>query len=189
MGKTAGIISACVVLIAVAEAGARAAPRRPRTAVKPGAKLTPIVRGNNDFALAIYRQLAAGKKGNLFFSPNSIHAALAMTSTGARGNTAAQMSQTLRLPTENPHQAYADLLKQLKPGKDGGYELRVANALWGQKGYPWIKDFLDTTKAGYDAGLREVDFVTATEAARKTINAWVEGQTNQKRRDMGSERH
>ncbi len=184
MKKTAGIISACVVLIVAAGASARAAPRRPRTPVKPGAKLTPIVKGNNDFALAIYRQLAAGQKGNLFFSPNSIHAALAMTSTGARGNTAAQMSKTLRLPTQNPHEAYAGLLKQLKPPKEGGYELRVANALWGQKGYPWLKDFLDTTKAGYDAGLREVDFVTATEAARKTINAWVEGQTNRKIKDL-----
>jgi len=107
-----------------------------------------------------------------------------MTSTGARGNTAAQMSKTLRLPKENPHKAYAKLLKQLKPAKEGGYELRVANALWGQKGYPWLKDFLETTKAGYDAPLREVEFVTATEAARKTINAWVEDQTNDKIKDL-----
>lgn len=182
MKNTAGTISLCVVLIVAA--GARAAPRRPRTPVKPGAKLTPIVKGNNDFGLAIYQQLAAGQKGNIFFSPNSIHAALAMTATGARGNTAAQMSKTLRLPGQNPHGAYAGLLKQLKPPAQGGYELRVANALWGQKGYPWLKDFLDTTKANYDAGLRQVDFMTATEAARRTINAWVEGQTNQKIKDL-----
>ena len=184
MKKTAGTISACVVLIVSAGAGARAAPRRPRTPARPGVKLTPIVTGNNDFALNVYQQLAAGQDGNLFFSPNSIHAALAMTSTGARGNTAAQMSKTLRLPTQNPHEAYAGLLKQLKPPKEGGYELRVANALWGQKGYPWIEEFLKTTKANYDAGLREVDFVTATEAARRTINAWVERQTNQKIKDL-----
>ena len=182
--KTAGTISACVVLIIAAGSGARAAPRRPRTPAKPGAKLTPIVRGNNDFALAIYRQLAAGQEGNLFFSPNSIHTALAMTSTGARGNTAAQMAKTLRLPKENPHEAYAKLLKQLRPGEQGGYELRVANALWGQKGYPWLKDFLETTRADYGAPLREVEFVRATEAARKTINAWVEDQTNDKIKDL-----
>lgn len=182
MNNTAGTISLCVVLIVAA--GAKAAARRPRTLVKPGGNVTPIVRGNNDFALAVYQQLAAGQKGNIFFSPNSIHAALAMTATGARGNTAAQMAKTLRLPGQNPHGAYAALLKQLKPPEQGGYELRVANALWGQKGYPWVEEFLDTTKANYDAGLREVDFVTATEAARRTINAWVEGQTNDKIKDL-----
>src|SRR6266851_2439828 len=45
---------------------------------------------NNAFAAELYGKLAAGE-GNLFFSPNSIETALAMTCAGARGNTATQM--------------------------------------------------------------------------------------------------
>ena len=43
------------------------------------AKLTA---GNTAFALDLYRQLRASKKGNLFYSPYSISTALAMTFAG-----------------------------------------------------------------------------------------------------------
>ena len=41
-----------------------------------------LVKGNNDFALAIYQHVAAAD-GNRFFSPYSISNALAMTYAGA----------------------------------------------------------------------------------------------------------
>ena len=40
------------------------------------------------------------------------------------------------------------------------------------------------TQANYQAGLHEVDFVAATEEARKTINSWVEKQTTDKIKDL-----
>ena len=167
-----------------------------------------IARSSNGFAWALYAKLAE-KEGNLFFSPSSIHTALAMTYAGARGNTLIEMAETLRFPREvkasgvgghpgpavtipvdlpwslqRVHKAYAGLLKELKPGKKAGYQLHVANALWGQKGYPWLKPFLATTRENYGAGLREVDFVKQTEAARQTINKWVEKQTEDKIKDL-----
>lgn len=44
--------------------------------------LKTLVNGNNDFACDLYAQLRS-KPGNLFFSPNSISTALAMTYAGA----------------------------------------------------------------------------------------------------------
>lgn len=171
---------------------------------KPVAIQPEIARSSDRFAWDLYAKLAE-KEGNLFFSPSSIHTALAMTCAGADGNTLTEMAETLRLPREvkpggaggqttkpvdvpwsqkRVHKAYGGLLSQLKPGRRAGYELHVANALWGQKGYPWLEDFLATTRENYGAGLREVDFVRQTEAARRTINRWIEKQTKGKIKDL-----
>jgi serpin B len=56
----------------------------------------------------------------------------------------------------------------------------VANALWAQQGYTFLNDFLKLTKTDYGAGLNQVDFEDATEAARLTINRWVEQKTEDK---------
>ena len=71
------------------------------------------------------------------------------------------------------------LLSSLNAEHDG-YQLRVANALWAQKGYTFLNDFLKLTKSDYGAGLNQVDFKDATEAARLTINRWVEQKTENK---------
>jgi len=141
--------------------------------------------GNNAFALDLYGKLSE-QEGNLFFSPYSISTALAMTYAGARGNTAAQMAEVMHfnLPQEWLHPAFGTLILylQVRQQQEGGYELAVANALWGQKGYPWLNEFLELTRENYGAGLRlqEVDFAGDTEGARQTINDWVEEETREK---------
>jgi serpin B len=56
----------------------------------------------------------------------------------------------------------------------------VANRLWGQAGYNFLPEYLRVTEEQYGAGLGQVDFIRQTEAARKTINTWVEEQTKEK---------
>ncbi|HYT88443.1 MAG TPA: serpin family protein [Gemmataceae bacterium] len=157
---------------------------------QPPGKLNPdtatVVKGDNAFAMELYRDLAK-KEGNLFLSPYSISTALAMTYAGARGETAQQMAKALHftLPQERLHPAFADLLKQTTGAvKARKYHLQVANRLWGQKDYGFLPDFLKLTEVSYGAGLQEVDFIGATEQARKTINAWVEKQTKNKIKDL-----
>jgi serpin B len=65
-----------------------------------------------------------------------------------------------------------------------GYQLSVANALWAQQGYTFLDDFLQLLKTDYGAGLNQVDFKGATEAARLTINRWVEQKTQDKIKDL-----
>ena len=48
---------------------------------------------NSTFALTLLKKLGEDNSRNVFFSPLSISSALAMVLMGARGNTAAQMSQ------------------------------------------------------------------------------------------------
>ena len=55
-----------------------------------------LVTGINSFATSLHQKLAAEKGSeNLFFSPYSISAALAMTLLGARGNTEAELLKAL----------------------------------------------------------------------------------------------
>src|SRR5262249_30863740 len=140
--------------------------------------------GNNRFALDLYARLR-GEQGNLFFSPYSISTALAMTHVGARGETAPQMAKTLHftLGPKRLDPAFRHLMR-LHRGRGAGYQLSVANALWGQKDFGFLPDFLGATKTHYGAGLHEVDFRKATEQARETINAWVERQTQGKIKDL-----
>lgn len=51
-----------------------------------------------------------------------------------------------------------------------GYQLKEADALWVQKGYSLLPEFLELNKDNYEADLSHVDFISATEASRQTMN-------------------
>jgi serine protease inhibitor len=81
-------------------------------------------------------------------------------------------------------QAVAAELNKLQ-SQYGQYELRVANALWGEKTYRFQQPYLDTVHKYYrTGGLFPVDFRNDFEGARKRINAWVEGQTNDRIKNL-----
>lgn len=136
---------------------------------------------NNAFAVDLYSQIKTDP-GNLFFCPFSIRIALMMTYAGARGTTAQEMAGVLHVEEGQPsvHQVIGQWVRDLNQQSEQqqGYELRIANALWGQKDYGFLKEFLDLTQASYEAGLQKVDFANAVEQTRNTINAWVEEQTH-----------
>src|SRR5580658_1622619 len=107
---------------------------------------TAVVEGDNAFAVALYGHLR-GQNGNLFFSPESISTALAMAYAGARGDTASAMAKTLHftLPPDRLDPAMGALLSDLNAAHEG-YQLSVANALWAQRGYDFLKSFLNIMK-------------------------------------------
>jgi serpin B len=158
----------------VADAGPAA------TAIDPNAVpqfATEIEAFNSD----LYAKLKTSK-GNIFYSPTSIEIALAMTAAGARGTTASQMQQVLHLPsdTASANAGAAQLLSSWTTPSATGPTLTIANRLWGQKGYAFLPDYLQTTRDSFGAELAQVDYKTAAEQARSTINGWVADQTNQK---------
>jgi len=150
------------------------------------ARREALVEGNTAFAVDLYSKLRE-EEGNLFFSPYSISTALAMTYAGARGNTEKQMAQVLHftLPQCRLHPAFASMEAALKAIQEkGDVELRVANALWPQEDYVFLKAFLELTEKYYGSAITPLDYKTAHEAARRTINAWVEEKTNGKIKDL-----
>lgn len=249
--------AACWALAGLTAAEEKLALAKPEPTISPK---SAAVTANNDFAFALYRGLDQDNRGkNLFFSPYSISTALAMTLEGARGDTAAEMGQVMRLPAAlrsagpdakelpwntaayhqdlgvlnrhwsagpdptkdqaarrrlaelrkeldqmnrqlvlldkqnkfeaavtllNKAQKVADAINELQPQLDP-YELRVANALFGEKTYPFEQRYLDTVGKHYGTGLlRQADFRNNFPAERAKINAWVEDQTKQRIREL-----
>jgi serine protease inhibitor len=145
-----------------------------------------IAESNSRFAIDLYGQLRAGD-GNLFCSPYSASAALAMTYAGARGETATQMAKALEfdLPESEVHPAFAELQESLNAVQEKGQvQFAIANSLWPQSGLALKPDFLALCQKYYDTSIRPVDYEGDTEGARKIINDWVEQQTNRKITDL-----
>lgn len=166
-------------------------PRITSPNISEGA-LYDLVSDNSAFAMDLYQQLKA-RDGNLFYSPYSISLALAMTYAGARGETEEQMVDALHFsPSQDKlHPAFNSLdIELAKRGEgakgkdDEGFRLNIVNAIWGQKDYEFLTDFLDTLAENYGAGLRILDFIQAPEESRIIINDWVSEQTEGRIEDL-----
>lgn len=145
-----------------------------------------LVDGNNSFALNIYQSLRA-QSGNLILSPFSISLALAMTYAGAHGETESQMAQTLHfLPQEQLHPSFNQLdLNLQKENINSNKEqeplqIKIANSIWAEQTFGFLKEFLDTLALNYGAGIYLSDFINNAEPTRQEINNWVSDKTQEK---------
>ncbi|HEU4810996.1 MAG TPA: serpin family protein [Nocardioides sp.] len=138
-------------------------------------------------AAGLYGALAR-EPGNLVFSPYSVAVALAMTLNGARGRTATEMRDVLATADTHRLDDGLDALTlhleglagptRRVDGSGATIALDAANALFGQRGTAWEGPFLDDLARYFGAGMRLVDYATATEAARTLINEWTAEQTH-----------
>jgi len=161
---------------------------QPAWSAEPAAKvemtegILAMSNGNNQFATEMYSRLRSDEPTNLFFSPYSISNALAMTYVGAAGKTKSQMAEVLHFPKPDSEVTAAfKLLTTALTSKneEAGFQLRVANRLWGQNDFQFASDYLNVMQADFNAEMGLVDF-KKTEAARTSINSWVEEQTDRK---------
>lgn len=162
--------------------------------------LETLVADNTAFGLELFQALRDPEsEENLFFAPYNLSHVLAMTLTGARGETRAEMRDALQFELEDPqlHAAFnmldaalvsAGSEQKKGPGDEESEEkpdvLQTANGLWAQKGFALREPFLETLAKHYGTGVRPVDFANASEEARKRINEWAANQTNDKIQDL-----
>lgn len=158
------------------------------TATAVDEQLAELATGNATFGLELYHQLVESEGGNLFLSPYSVSAALAMTYAGAQGTTRQEMTDVLEFTQgESVHPAFSELREELASREDvpdsayeddaKGFQLDTANTIWGQSGYPFAQEFLDVLDTNYGAGLREASFESQPSAERERINEWVAERT------------
>jgi len=165
--------------IALARADVPRASAAPADAAAAGTSISAL-------GLDLYRAVANGKT-NVVLSPASVALALAMARAGARGQTAAEMDAVMRGLAADEHAAWLNALDQALASRSGTFKddsgqdlpvaLRIANAPFAQKGMPLEPAYLEALASRFGAGLRLVDYVAATEGARKLINGWVDGET------------
>lgn len=163
------------LLLLPACASSRALP--PETAAR-------VASSSNAFGFALQRKLPTAGP-NLVWSPASLSTALAMAWAGARGATATELGQALRLGpdpvgvTKSWGATSRALQSQAPPN-----ELRIANRLFGERSYRFEPAYLDLLAEAEQAPLEAVDFRGAPDAARLRINGWVEAQTNARVKDL-----
>jgi serpin B len=157
-------------------------------------------KATNEFGLDLYSQLTKGDE-NLCLSPYSISCALAMTLSGADGETRSEMARVLHLDANaDVDQSFAALQKSLeemgektakiaKESKENGgpsepITIAIANRLFPQSGYEFRKELFARLKQDYGAPPEPLDYKKNAGAATKRINDWVAKQTRDRIRDL-----
>ncbi len=179
--KTVAILGVVLAVFSVLMSGSALA--------EPDPDVTAVVRGNNEFALDMFRSIGSETPygENVLISPYSISSALALAYVGARGDTATEMADAMHftLPGERLHPAFGQLTGRLNFGREEDtQEMSVVNRAWGQEGYSFQQDFLDIAQQYYGAEMGRVDFAGNHNQARETINDWVEDQTRGRIKDL-----
>jgi serpin B len=149
---------------------------------------TAVADANNRFAFDLYSKLAKDQDyadSNIFFSPFSVSSALAITFEGARGKTADEIRSVFYFPeNDTMRRAGFSGLNAGINNADPGYSLRTANALWAEKTYPFLAEYVSTAERSYGAKATNLDFIGHPEDARVTINTWVEDRTENRIKDL-----
>ncbi|XP_008562269.1 PREDICTED: serpin A9-like [Galeopterus variegatus] len=145
---------------------------------------SPLSSSNTYFAFRLYRRLVLETPSqNVFFSPVSVSASLAMLSLGAHSATKTQILQGLgfnltHVPESAIHQGFQHLLHLLNvPSKDLG--LKLGSVLFIKKELQLQADFLDNAKRLYSSEVFSTDF-SNTSGAQERINSYVKKETNGK---------
>ncbi|MFA5330960.1 MAG: serpin family protein [Methanoregula sp.] len=158
-------------------------------AIQPtNTEATTVVEANNRFAFDLYSNLITNpqnQNSNIFFSPFGISSALAITYEGARGTTADEIAAVFHFPRNDSlrRTQYAKIFDEMNQGDDG-YTLKMANALWAEKNYPFLPGYTQLAQGFYRAKTSNLDFMLNPEDSRTTINRWVEEKTNDKITDL-----
>lgn len=148
----------------------------------PSPEVQTVVAGNNAFALDLYHMLESGP-GNLFFSPYSISASLALAGAGAHGQTESQITNLLHFgeTQQNLNGAFGELTARMnKIQRWHRITLKSANGIWCQQDYQFTNTYLKLAREFFSADARSVDFKNSPDAACREINRWVEQQTGHK---------
>ncbi|XP_069814210.1 serpin B3-like [Dendropsophus ebraccatus] len=128
---------------------------------------------------------------NIFYSPLGISLVLKMAMLGTSGNTKTEIEKVLHVSEECPTQDCQGLpssIKALLSNQAGKkYDLKVVNALFGEKTITFLEQYLQLIKKEFNVELNPADFKNNAEIERQKINEWVKCLTNGKITDLYAE--
>jgi len=137
-----------------------------------------------DISFKIYRELLkTNQDKNLIYSPLSIALALSLLERGSGGQTRVDVNRFLGLDESNSAKAYESLQSQLaalSPNQDSKVKLQKTNPAFFDPRFQVISQFQDSIKKCFASEIKTVQFRTASEPARQTINSWVKKKTQEK---------
>lgn len=188
MKQLNSIIVNAIVFLCIMETGIHAQTRTQTTADK----ITAVrqLSGNIiNLSFDLYRGIGR-TSGNCFFSPYSISMGLSMLWYGARGTTADEIARVMHttFTGDELRTAYMSTAKVFDDSRDvflqdtenksvKALRLLVANGYWVQKAYSLRKEYTDIVRNTFGAEVKNLDFITAAEESRRTINTWISDRT------------
>ncbi|MDN3686695.1 serpin family protein [Cyclobacterium jeungdonense] len=158
-------------------------PQEPRIRTLQVAE-NSLVNSSSSFAMDLFQQLQTQEAPNQFFSPYSIHLALAMAMNGNEGETLEQFRKVLHFEGLNMEEANeaAGTLTRFLLELDPKVRLAIANAIWYKQGYTLDEGFASRLRETYDAELAAMDM--SNPQAADIINQWIETNTEGLIKDM-----
>jgi serpin B len=146
-------------------------------------KSAQLINADNSFGFQLFKKVTSNEKEvkNITISPLSVSMALSMAYNGAKNETKVEIEKVLNvsgLTTEqinNSHKALVEALKSYNPD----VKLEIANAIYSDKNFSVLPDFIATNQSYYDAFVQSLDFGNSAEAL-KIINGWVAQKTHDK---------
>lgn len=141
------------------------------------------------------RSLPASDGANVVVSPASVGIALAMVEPGAVDAGSIALRELLRIDDPETFHASMNALEQnleaRKPQqvhnaaeKPGELAVRIVNAAYLQRGYPFERSYVDAVTRSYGPVLNEVDFSADPDAVAHEINDFVAAETRNRITDL-----
>ncbi len=140
----------------------------------------------NQFGFDLYEKVANENK-NILFSPFSISSALTMTYCGAKVQTKKVMAEVLYLPDslDVVLDSYSEFSRSLQSSFiTENITLHSANSLWGEKSYPFNKEYIKMVDTKFNAPFKLVSYINETQKCKEEINKWVEEKTESKIKNL-----
>ncbi|HJX05317.1 MAG TPA: serpin family protein [Candidatus Nanoarchaeia archaeon] len=146
--------------------------------MKHRGEIREVSNGDVAFGLNLMQHL---EEGNIVMSPYSIRTALGMLYEGAKGKSATELSDALKLPIEKAmrHTGFKELISAINATRQD-YVLKTANGTWVDKTFAINPEFQDIATKVYSAEASNADFLNNAEHWKKSINKWVGDKTEQK---------
>ncbi|XP_060605508.1 leukocyte elastase inhibitor-like [Ruditapes philippinarum] len=140
----------------------------------------------SEFNLAMYQQGASDNpSANMFLSPTCISIVMLMVYIGARNRSEDQMAKALKLEGTDKHHVLEDVHKLVEKLKTASNNtVQTANSLFPHCDKIIFDSFISTVRKYFQSEIKSMDFTTAPEKSRVTINEWVEKETNNKIKEI-----
>lgn len=140
--------------------------------------------GINQFCFNFYFELK-DKEENILFSPFSITSAFLIVYEGARGNTKEEIEKVFFFQKDEKLRGdkFNKILREINKSSKK-YEFCVANALWVQKNFKILKEYLNISQKFYFSFIKNLDFIKEPEKSVRVINSWISKKTKRKIKEL-----
>ncbi|MDD3741016.1 MAG: serpin family protein, partial [Bacteroidales bacterium] len=141
-----------------------------------------------DFSFKIFKNLCEDNKNeNISFSPVSLNIAMGMLYSGARGNTAAEISTVFGFQKETNGflSGFSNYLKYFNEfAKDTSLDFNLANRIFLENTYIIKDDYRQIIKQYFNGAFKNVDFRHKFKDEELLINSWVSEMTKNRIRNL-----